>query len=93
MRLIGVGELEKSRDIPCKEKRRQPAAPVKTARAVFDGEEWDTPIYLRQNLSYGFTAPGPAIIEELTATTVVPPDFVIHVDEYHNLILKKEGQN
>lgn len=51
-------------------------------RAVaFDGKEAvDTPIYHRRQLAPGTVLTGPAIIEEATATTVVPPGAALQVD-------------
>ncbi len=47
----------------------------------------DCPIYDRERLSPGITIPGPAIVEEWTSTTLVPPGQQLAVDEYGNLIL------
>jgi N-methylhydantoinase A len=52
----------------------------------FSGEaEW--PVYRRDLLEPGNRIDGPAIIEELTATTVVSPDFEAGVDSIGNLVL------
>jgi N-methylhydantoinase A/oxoprolinase/acetone carboxylase beta subunit len=47
----------------------------------------ETPVYERANLPSGFTAAGPAIIEEAESTTVVPPDWSVRLDDSGNLIL------
>jgi len=44
-------------------------------------------IYLRSALPAGFTASGPAIVEEASATTVVMAGQSFTVDEFGNLIL------
>jgi N-methylhydantoinase A len=51
-------------------------------------------IYRRERLLAGNVIPGPAVIEEVTATTVVEPGQTCHVDVYGNLIISinKEEQ-
>jgi N-methylhydantoinase A len=45
----------------------------------------DTPVYLRANLSDLGAVVGPAVIEEMDSTTVIPPEFVARVDDQGNL--------
>jgi N-methylhydantoinase A len=57
-------------------------------RAVwFDGIWQETPIYDRTRLAPGLTFRGPAILEQLDATSVVEPSTRITVDEAGNVIL------
>ncbi len=49
--------------------------------------EW--PIYQRDLLESGNVIVGPAVIEELTATTVVSASFIASVDPHGNLVLDK----
>jgi len=51
-------------------------------------EPVDTPVYWRPDLPAGVDVPGPAIIDQLDSTTVVPPGVTAHVDKWLNLILK-----
>jgi len=46
------------------------------------------PIYDRDLLRPGNRLPGPAIIEQMDATTLVLPGMAARVDEYLNLILE-----
>jgi len=48
----------------------------------FDGTEYDTPLISRDDLAPGTSIPGPAIVAEQTATTVVPPGWDLSVDQY-----------
>jgi N-methylhydantoinase A len=57
---------------------------------VFDGEAIKTAIWRRELLPAGETLPGPLVIEEETATTVVPPHWTAAVDEYDNIIITPE---
>ena len=53
-----------------------------------DGHWLEAPVYDRQRLHAGNRLSGPALITEYSATTVVPADFVVRVDQQHNLILR-----
>jgi len=48
----------------------------------------DTPIYDREKLKCGNRFSGPAIVEQMDATTVVLPGMVATVEPYLNLILE-----
>lgn len=43
----------------------------------------------RQHLGAGFKAIGPMVVEEYSATTLIPPEFSVEVDEYGNLWLQR----
>lgn len=53
----------------------------------FDGKEIDTPVYEGEKLLAGNSIKGPAIIEELATTVVVPNNFAMTVDGRRNYIL------
>ena len=57
------------------ESEMSPAAAQNGSRPVyFDGPGWtDTPIFERTRLAHGMMVPGPAVIEEETSSTLVPP--------------------
>lgn len=59
----------------------------KTRPVAFDGLDvpLKTPIYLHEELSAGSSFNGPAIIEQLDSTTVIPPDVRAEVDEWLNI--------
>ena len=50
------------------------------------------PVYDRQRLQPGQHLPGPALITEYSATTVVPDDFTASIDDYFNLVLEQQRQ-
>ena len=50
-----------------------------------------TPVYRRDTLPIGTTFAGPAIITQFDATTVVPPDATLLVDDALNLILELQN--
>ena len=47
-----------------------------------------TPIYARERLLPGNRFAGPAIVEQMDATTLVPPGMTARVDRWLNLILE-----
>lgn len=53
----------------------------------FNGAMQDTPVYDRQRLTPGLAFAGPAIVEQLDATTVVEPDDRAEIDSHGNLII------
>ncbi len=48
-----------------------------------------TPVYRRTALPIGATFAGPAIVEQMDATTVVPPAWTVRVDARANLLLER----
>ena len=50
-----------------------------------------TGIYRRELLRYGNELAGPAIVEQLDATTVIPPGWLGTIDPYGNLVLEQLG--
>jgi N-methylhydantoinase A len=54
-------------------------------------EPFDTPIYWRPDLPAGVSFSGPAIVEQLDSTTVVPPGARAEVDRYLNIVIRVEG--
>lgn len=51
----------------------------------------ETAIYDRDALGPGARLTGPAVVEEINSTTVVPPGDALTVDEYGNLIIDIDG--
>jgi N-methylhydantoinase A len=48
----------------------------------------ETPVFLRETLGHGHEIRGPAIIEQMDATTILHPGDLAVVDEASNLIMK-----
>ncbi|MEM1287606.1 MAG: hydantoinase/oxoprolinase family protein [Pseudomonadota bacterium] len=69
------------------------AALITTRPAVFSAsgnvETYATPRYDRSRLAPGHRIAGPAIIDQMDTTTVIPPGFSAHVDAAANLILER----
>ncbi|BDG59538.1 hydantoinase/oxoprolinase family protein [Caldinitratiruptor microaerophilus] len=52
------------------------------------GDYVETPVYARDHLRAGDRFEGPAIVEQLDTTTVVPPGCAVTVDAYGNLVVE-----
>ncbi len=62
---------------------------VEQRPVYFDGAFVETGIYQRHRLPVGFAFEGPAILEEMGATTVVTPGYDARVDPYGNIVLAR----
>ncbi|HZS81274.1 MAG TPA: hydantoinase/oxoprolinase family protein [Stellaceae bacterium] len=63
--------------------------PRRRRRARFDGAWHETAIYARGDLPIGWRGAGPAIVEEETATVVIPPAFSAEIGRFGDLILER----
>ena len=92
IRITGVGRMPKIAAPPAPAGGSLEEAQVKTARSVFrvNGalEGHETAFYRREALPVEAPFPGPAIIVQKDATTVVPPGWSVRVDTSANLILR-----
>jgi N-methylhydantoinase A len=61
--------------------------PVSRRRVWFAGKWLDTPIYRRERLAPGARIAGPAIVEQMDATTVIEPGDRARVDSLGNLLI------
>lgn len=84
---IEVRALGKTPKPSFKPAEKQDAAPEALGRrsVYFDGVWHETPIYERAGLGFGMKIIGPAIIEQLDSTTVVPPSDIAEIDEWLNI--------
>jgi N-methylhydantoinase A len=89
VRAVGSGALGETGSPPV-----PPAAgeigPYRHGSVTFDGTAHDTPFLRRDALGAGFVVVGPAVIEEETATTVVPPFTSARIDALGSLVLTLE---
>jgi N-methylhydantoinase A len=58
-----------------------------TRKARFAGTTMDCPVYRRAKLDVGVTFEGPAIVDQLDCTTVIPPGHRVRVDAFKNMIV------
>lgn len=88
LRVTAIGTVPKP-EIPKQEKTGSLEGSVKEERPVyFDGKFIPTKVYDREKIPVKTTISGPAIVEQLDTTAVIPPGFTAEVDEYKNMIIK-----
>ena len=64
-------------------------APRHVRMARFAGVEREVPVYARDDLGAGCTLRGPAVVEQLDATSVVPPEHRLVVDRFGHLVVSR----
>jgi N-methylhydantoinase A len=64
--------------------------PHEVRDVVFGGESREALVVRRDNLLVGHAFDGPAVVQEDTATTVVPPDYTVTVDSIGSLIIREK---
>jgi N-methylhydantoinase A len=92
-RLTALGRVPKGAPEPPPEGGSAEAARVAT-RAVFLDPRlgWqDTPVYAREKLPVGVALPGPAVIDEMSATTLVFANQVATLDRDGNIIVQNQA--
>lgn len=64
--------------------------PSEVRRVRFEGynDFVETKVYQRNEIPIGAVIPGPAIIEQMDSTSVIPPRWAAHHDKYANLIVR-----
>ncbi|MCL5045909.1 MAG: hydantoinase/oxoprolinase family protein [Actinobacteria bacterium] len=92
LRVVGVGELSSRIKVPPVETNKDVPKPRTVAPIIFGGRELPTPIFVRDHLRPGQRFEGAAIIEEFTATTVVPPGYWVQVDRFGSMLISAAGE-
>ena len=62
--------------------------PRTTRAAAFGGDEHETPVYDRSTLAPGASVDGPAVVEGVESTAVVPPGADASVDDLGNVVIE-----
>ena len=62
-----------------------PGEPLEVRDVYFEGQWHSTPVYQREKLPSGAAFIGPAILNQIDATTVIPPDSSAVIDEWLNI--------
>ena len=88
LNLKAIGVVPKA-ELAVHEPTGHTPAPASRRPVWFDGEAAvDTPVYERSDLPAGFTLPGPAVVEQVDSTTLIPPGTTAEVDKYLNIIIR-----
>lgn len=92
IRLTARGKTERPELSPGEETERIPeSARVGSGETLFGGKPFETPVYERTELLPGNLFRGPAVVVEMSATTVVAPSFEARVDAHGNIIMTPRG--
>lgn len=85
--VTAIGEIESPPFAKYEVSPHEAKTPERTRDVYFsaNGGWQDTPVYDRTELTAGATLTGPAIIDQLDATTVVPPGDTAEIDEWGNI--------
>ena len=88
LRLIATGKIKKTDSVKSIENDKT----IKDSKRkiIFNQKEYETKIYARHNIRVNESFEGPAVIEESTATTVIPPNYSITKDDFGNIIITKD---
>jgi N-methylhydantoinase A len=90
LRVRGVKKIERVKFRKWKSRGRSSAKAVGQREVYFEQRGYlKALVYAREKLDPGNIVVGPAIIEELTSTCVVPPKFAAKVDRLRNLVIWK----
>jgi N-methylhydantoinase A len=91
LRVAAAGR-ERRFTLPPLGRRRAARTPPARRRVFFAGAGWrECPCIDRETLGAGAIVSGPAIVEQLDSTTVVPPGHRATVDRVGNLVLRAGG--
>ena len=90
LRLVAEGKIKKSNSL--KSEKNLDKSKDSLRKITFDNKDFDTKVLDRSNVETKKKIDGPLIIEEETATTVIPPNYILEKDEFGNLIITKGKQ-
>ena len=86
LQVTGIGRTPKPSFRKADELTQDPGAPSSTREVYFEEGGWQpTPVYDRDALPAGARFQGPAIVNQLDSTTVVPPNTRVEIDEWYNI--------
>ncbi len=88
LRLIATGKIKKSESVKSIENDK--IINDSKRKIIFNQKEFETKVYARHNIKNNEKLEGPAVIEESTATTVIPPNYSITKDDFGNIIITKD---
>ncbi|HHV83643.1 MAG TPA: hydantoinase/oxoprolinase family protein [Tepidanaerobacter syntrophicus] len=93
-RISAIGDIDKPtlKESPCNPNAALPE-PLETRDVLFQGRPdfIKTNIYQREKVAPGCAFNGPAILEEMDSTIVIPPKWSARTDGFYNLILTYNG--
>ncbi len=89
LRLAAIGRLERT-DFSGYAEQTQQEPLVAHRDIIFNGKSYHSPIYKRDFLPRGKVFESPAVVEEASATTIIPPGYTFEIDDIGNLLIQSE---
>ncbi len=93
-RISAIGDIDKPclTELPLDPFAKLPL-PIESRKVLFQGEPdfIKTNVYQREELAPGCTFAGPAILEQMDSTIVIPPNWTAETDGFSNLVLTYNG--
>ena len=93
LNLRAVGVTQKA-ELARHEREGSMPEPIARRQVHFgDGDARETPVYRRADVPAGATFAGPAVLEQLDSTVLVPPGAEVEVDDWLNIrmAIEEEG--
>ncbi len=90
LRLAAIGRLERA-ESSASEQQSSEEALAAHRDIIFNGQSHHSPIYKRDRLPKGEELKSPAVVEETSATTIIPPGYTFQIDDIGNLLIQAEG--
>jgi N-methylhydantoinase A len=91
LRVSGIGPIRRPQITPAPASGQDPEPNGRRAVCFAPADGYvDTPVYWRPDLAPGQVVRGPAIVEEFGSTVPLHPGFVVHVDAYNNLVVRRQ---
>jgi N-methylhydantoinase A len=91
LRISAVGHLSrKTAAVPAVAAGR-PLQAQENRQVIFGREPRETQVFYRVDLQPGDIFSGPAIVEEPSCTTVIPPNYQATIDAYGNIVITLRG--
>lgn len=88
LRLAAIGHLERAVASPSYEPKGDQDPLASHRDIIFSGKSYSSPIYKRDLLSKGAVFHSPAVVEEVSATTIIPPGYTFKIDDIGNLLIQ-----
>jgi N-methylhydantoinase A len=95
VRVTAFGVTDKPVGKPAPRRQKDAAHAMKDAREVYLPDERRfarVPVYAGEKLEHGNALSGPAIVESVTTTVFVPPDWDLAVDAYGTAVMTLRGR-
>jgi len=94
LRVRAVGVMDKVRLAEIESAGGSPPQPAATRRVHVGGQLHESvPAYRRETLRAGHRIAGPAIVDQLDTTTLIPPGYAGEVDKFGNIVLRRTDRS